>query len=156
MTTATPFNFNPEENEGDKAWDIPYHTGCGLPVELCNCVDAPVSADGDRFIINNGTGDPPIVRIGPGETLTINLDYEGAEDEAREILASGFRPRIITLETSEPECAACGCTYMLMLDCKVGWKGRPVGTVKCPKCNHNIELSIDLVSIIQRVFDGKF
>jgi hypothetical protein len=61
LSLATPFNFNPDEGGEGIPAEIPYHTACGLPVELCICPDAPIQARDGGFV------DTKTEPAGPGD-----------------------------------------------------------------------------------------
>lgn len=153
--TSTPFNFNPDENSEGLPDAIPYHNACGLPVELCICPDAPVKFDGGGYVDSISNPAPSAARI--GETIAINLDVAGGEDEARRLMQSGWKVRVISLETSEIECPACGWGQdkTIAFDCELGAGGEVPVWMQCQGCDHRIELPIEILNMMRRVYDGK-
>lgn len=133
--------------------EIPVHNDCGLPVELCICRDAPVRAEGKGFV--DLTQGPPSAAL-IGETMAINLDVPGSEDEARRLIDEGWKVRVVSLQTSEVECSACGWgrDATLVFDCELGAGGEAPTWMPCQGCGGRIELSIELLSMIRRAYDG--
>ncbi len=124
----------------DLPGEIPIHTPCGLPAELCTCPDAPFRFEDGRFVAQ-----PP---LRPGE-IFVSLESPGSEERARKLIADGMEVLEVTVETAEIECPVCGWGADSLFQFSIPVGVRPLSrTMDCLACGFAIELSPELHGLL--------